>query len=312
MKKLIALSSLSVCFLAGAFILINSEASARSEYSERALSQMDNRRKNVSDYAERFSRINSLTAEKVKQKSLKAKKSYDPTNVKIENKKPETVPEPAPAQPTAPQPTAPTAPIVEQPKETVSQPAASEYKNVMTSLFWVGEGSGPENGYISNAPSYWDGQWQKSYGGVDSPNNRCGYKPCAFTPKENPFYFALPYGERDPNGGLRSNVKNIPWHGDGKLLIKNRWIEIKYNGKTTYAQWQDVGPNHTDDFDYVFGNKPHKNTFGVKAGLDVSPAVWDYLGMKTNSATSWRFIDESQVPAGPWKEVVTTSKGYAY
>jgi hypothetical protein len=43
-----------------------------------------------------------------------------------------------------------------------------------------------------------------------------------------------------------------------------------------------VGPFEVDDFDYVFGATPNpRNTFDVKAGLDVSPAVWHYLGMTT-------------------------------
>jgi hypothetical protein len=75
-----------------------------------------------------------------------------------------------------------------------------------------------------------------------------------------------------------------------------------------YAQWQDVGPFEVDDFDYVFGATPNpRNTFDLKAGLDVSPAVWHYLGMDDNEVTAWRFADVAHVPQGPWTEIVTTS-----
>jgi hypothetical protein len=76
----------------------------------------------------------------------------------------------------------------------------------------------------------------------------------------------------------------------------------------SYAQWQDVGPNHEDDFDFVLGRatKP-QNTFEARAGLDVSPAVWHYLGMNDNGLTALRFADAAEVPLGPWTDIVTTS-----
>jgi hypothetical protein len=36
------------------------------------------------------------------------------------------------------------------------------------------------------------------------------------------------------------------------------------------------------------------------AGLDVSPAVRDYLGLRQTDVTDWRFTDFSEVPRGPW------------
>ena len=36
------------------------------------------------------------------------------------------------------------------------------------------------------------------------------------------------------------------------------------------------------------------------AGLDVSPAVRDYLGLQPTDVTDWRFVDFSEVPRGPW------------
>lgn len=185
----------------------------------------------------------------------------------------------------------------------------TEFKKTMTTLFWVGEPADAENAFISNYGSYWDKYWQLSYGGVDDPKHRDGYWPAHFRPKENPFYVALPYGEFTEAGELKPEVQNVPWYHRGlSPLLKNRWIEVRRRGRSCFAQWQDVGPCGEDDFDFVFGGavKP-LNTFEAKAGLDVSPAVWRYLGMTKNQITAWRFVDINDVPAGPWTKIITTS-----
>jgi hypothetical protein len=163
------------------------------------------------------------------------------------------------------------------------------YKVALTTQFWVGESSDESNGYIPNDESYWDDRWAEHFGGVDDPACRTGYYPCGFVPQENPFYFALPYGSKSD------------------FSLKNRWIEVVYKGKTCYGQWEDVGPFLTDDFLYVFDSAAPSNTFGVGAGLDISPALWDCLGLTDNETTKWRFVDASEVPSGPWTEIITTS-----
>jgi hypothetical protein len=180
------------------------------------------------------------------------------------------------------------------------------FKSTITTVFWVGEGATPDNGYIQNYSSYWDVHWMKHFGGVDSPVNRKGYLPAAFTPKENPFYVALPFAETDSTGKLKDIVKRIPGYGQQTPLTKNRWVEIRYKGKSCFGQWQDVGPFGEDDFDWVFGSatKP-KNQFGEKAGLDVSPAIAGYLGIEGSGRAEWRFVEEKDVSPGPWKSVVT-------
>jgi len=61
-----------------------------------------------------------------------------------------------------------------------------------------------------------------------------------------------------------------------------------------------------DDKAYVFGTSQPQNTVNDNAGLDVSPAVRDYLGLNDIDKTDWQFVDEEDVPDGPWKEIVTT------
>src|SRR5215831_8025332 len=49
-----------------------------------------------------------------------------------------------------------------------------------------------------------------------------------------------------------------------------------------------------------FGNERPKLNLNKGAGLDVSPAVRDYLGLKPTDLTDWRFVDFGEVPRGPW------------
>ena len=187
--------------------------------------------------------------------------------------------------------------------------ALSDFKATMTTMFWVGERADADNAFIPNHESYWDKDWLVNFGGIDDPKQRTGDWATGFTPKENPFYVALPYGELTANDRLKAEARDIPWYRPGlDPLLKNRWVEIRYNGRSCFAQWQDVGPCGEDDFAFVFGDADVPlNTFEAEAGLDVSPAVWHRLGMTDNALTEWRFVDASEVPDGPWTEIVTAS-----
>ncbi len=50
----------------------------------------------------------------------------------------------------------------------------------------------------------------------------------------------------------------------------------------------------------MFGDERPKPNLNKGAGLDISPAVRDYLGLKETDVTDWRFVDFSEVPRGPW------------
>jgi poly(3-hydroxybutyrate) depolymerase len=181
------------------------------------------------------------------------------------------------------------------------------HENILTTYFWIGEDASEENSWVSNHHSAWDEDWVNHYGGIDNPDCRNEYHPCDFTPKENPFYCALPYSDFDENGP-KSNRLNVPWYeevDDQTSIIKNRWVKVIFNGKEGYCQLQDAGPGSNDDFDYVFGNSAPIHW--DKIGLDTSPAVRDYLGLDGMDQTNWQFIDDEDVPNGPWKEIVTTS-----
>jgi hypothetical protein len=187
-----------------------------------------------------------------------------------------------------------------------------QWKSALATVFWVGETETEDNGHIANLMSAWDAKWVEHFGGVDDPNNRCGYRPCGFKPKENPFYVALPYDDMEENGRRKEVNAFIPWDAPGakQSLLKNRWVAIHANGITCYAQWQDVGPFEKDDARYVFGAAATpKNIKGVSAGIDLSPAVRDCLKVGGLSKVFWRHVDWRDVPSGPWKDTITRRPG---
>src|SRR5207245_330401 len=76
----------------------------------------------------------------------------------------------------------------------------------------------------------------------------------------------------------------------GVSTCKDRWVAIRKGNRTAYAQWEDAGPFRTDYWQYVFGNERPKPNLNKGAGLDVSPAVHDYLGLNETDVTDWRFV----------------------
>ncbi len=208
-----------------------------------------------------------------------------------------------------PQPVA--SPTVDLPKPTTPQTEA-DIGLVLTTVFWVGESATADNDNIQNNASAWVADWVGTYGGVDNPAKRSGYLPAGFTPKENPFYVALPYNDLDINGARKPTASSCPNASAAGTFswCKNAWVSVSCNGKTAYGQWEDAGPNGEDDFAYVFGSAQPANQFGVKAGLDVSPAIRDYVGLGDVGRCTWKFIASDSVPEGPWKQIVTTTPSY--
>jgi len=186
---------------------------------------------------------------------------------------------------------------------------------VTCTVFWIGEQAGPRNP-VPNDKSSWDAQWETNFGGYDDPepanriaNHATGdFRPKGFVPKLNPFYVALPYNDVASQGGHKSEAARvIPWFArmnpeSGKTVCKGRWLQIFRGGRSCFAQWEDCGPWETDDWEYVFSTKPPKTKQNGSAGLDLSPAIRDYLGMQSGEKVHWRFVEANQVPYGPWKK----------
>jgi len=87
--------------------------------------------------------------------------------------------------------------------------------------------------------------------------------------------------------------------GGRASVCRDRWIAIRKGNRTCYAQWEDCGPFRTDHFQYVFGNERPKPNLNHGAGLDVSPAVRDYLGLAPTDVTDWQFVEVRDVSSGP-------------
>jgi hypothetical protein len=178
--------------------------------------------------------------------------------------------------------------------------------SIMTTVFWIGERPGPNNP-VPNDRSSWDPNWFSNYGGYDNPDLklRKNFIPLSFFPRQNPFYAALPYN--DVQGGrTKTEAKEvIPWFKDafvreGQSVLKGRWLAIRHGNRVCYAQWEDCGPFYTDHWQYVFGNERPKPNLNQNAGLDVSPAVRDYLGLGNIETCDWKFVEFREVPPGPW------------
>jgi hypothetical protein len=231
---------------------------------------------------------------------------------------------PRPTATATPRPTATATPRPSAtPSPTPSTPPAGRvypvHTNITAAVFWVGEppGSGSSE---DNGLSAWDDAWEQHYGGYDDPEHRNGYFPVGFTPKENPFYLDLPYNDFNNNGQRRANAMQvIPWAGDRtwtsrESMMKNRWVKLMRNGRTCYGQIEDAGPYVYDDAAYVFGSARPRSQQANNAGMDVSPALRDCLGFSginnVSNQVDWQFVDDVDVPAGPWKQIITTRQVY--
>ncbi len=176
--------------------------------------------------------------------------------------------------------------------------------NIITTVFGVGE-LGSTVSPTTNLDSAWVTDWCSAYGGKDSLEDRRGLLPRHHAALLNPFYIALPFNDlafpekaREwlPPGWIKSTKR-----GEKPVsACKDRWVEIRNaQGRSCFAQWEDVGPLRYDHAEYVFGDE--RPTTYSRAGLDVSPAVATYLGIDGNNRiTAWRFVEAEDVPPGDW------------
>jgi hypothetical protein len=191
------------------------------------------------------------------------------------------------------------------------------HTGIITTIFWCGEGAASAGG-VSNARSAFDPNWLASYGGVDAPSpaRRQNYLPLAFVPRQSAFYVALPVADVQNGHTCPEASQWIPWFRsafvrEGQSVCKGRWLAIRHNGRVAYARWEDVGPFSTTRWSYVFGSDRPMPNANHGAGLDVSPAVRDYLGLSGDDVTDWRFVEAREVPPGPWLNFARAENTYA-
>jgi hypothetical protein len=176
-------------------------------------------------------------------------------------------------------------------------------ENIVATTFWIGEPT--SSGSPSNTSSAWDSGWMAHYGGEDSPTQRVDFLPNRFIPRQNPFYIALPYSDVSHGRTKPEAAQIIPWFKSsfsqsGRSILKDRWVAIRRGARVCYAQWEDAGPFRTDHWQYVFGNERPLSNQNHDAGIDLSPAVRDFLNIGGMDSVDWKFVEFSDVPAGPW------------
>ncbi|MBG6225988.1 hypothetical protein IWX63_002574 [Arthrobacter sp. CAN_A2] len=210
------------------------------------------------------------------------------------------------------------------------------HTNIVSTTFWVGEIHDAAASDGSQEYSTYDSRWMESYGGCDGVRTAAGcqteqrvaangYFPSSMTPRENPFYLDLPFDDVNHPAAFADRRSVIPWAaGDAAgnpsitadrnySFMKNRWVKLRKGWSVCYGQIQDAGPAVYNDREYVFGHDDRRpaSTEYNGAGLDVSPALNGCLGFNglndKNDRVDWQFIDEADVPDGPWKRIVTTS-----
>jgi hypothetical protein len=207
------------------------------------------------------------------------------------------------------------------------------HTNIIATTFWVGELFDPNASDGSQVFSTFDDQWMTHYGGCDGVvvNNQCqterrmasnDFFPTSMTPKMNPFYLDLPFDDLHDEISFQMRVKVIPWANDpgyagraGDIsfsYMKGRWVKLMRNGHTCYGQIEDAGPGQYHDNQYVFGSddtRPINKKFNG-AGMDVSPALNGCLHFSEingeNDKVDWQFVDDVDVPPGPWKTFAAT------
>ncbi len=179
-------------------------------------------------------------------------------------------------------------------------------RNVQVLIFWIGQPASPTNP-IANNSSAWNPNWLDDFGGVDDPLERNGFFPKKFAPKINPFYVALPYNDLDDTGFHKEEAAEvIPWYwrkarSKYDSLCNNRWLALHFKERICYAQWKDVGPKYADDWSYVFKGKFKAREKGDQARILISPAIRDYLQVPQGEEISWKFLENYEIPKGPWE-----------
>jgi hypothetical protein len=210
------------------------------------------------------------------------------------------------------------------------------HSGIVATSFWVGEIFDPDASDGSQMISTYDDDWYARYGGCDGKVNGTGVKACqterrtapdfwptSMTPKENPFYLDMPFDDLNNSTAYSARGTVVPWANDPGYAghakdqrfsyMKNRWVKLTKGDRTCYGQIQDAGPGRYNDQAYVFGtsNTPQNKRYGG-AGTDVSPALTGCLGFTEldgiTQGIGWTWVENTQVPAGPWTKIVTVSQ----
>ena len=189
-----------------------------------------------------------------------------------------------------------------------SKPPTHTYpwkSGIITTEFWIGEG-GSAISSTDNVGSAWDENWRTSNRGTDNPNDRNGYAPADHAPTVNPFYVALPFNDlalsrRSASVASRVVAPSTEGWEAGFRLQGPLGGNEECAGARLLCAMGGRWPAGFRSPRICFWKRTTVDTL-TRAGLDVSPAVFQYLGLdgSKNRLTSWKFVDDEDVPPGQW------------
>jgi hypothetical protein len=71
------------------------------------------------------------------------------------------------------------------------------------------------------------------------------------------------------------------------------FVRLNYVTAAEIGRQIGVGPFHTDSAEYVFGDERPSPNVNHGAGIDVSAAVRDFLGLRSLELVDWRFVEQA-------------------
>jgi hypothetical protein len=114
-------------------------------------------------------------------------------------------------------------------------------------------------------------------------------------PEAESFYIALPYNDVTHGQFKPEAPLVIPWFkqsytGPGQSVCRQSLDCHSQRESPLLRAMGGLRPVSHDHFQYVFGNERPKPNLNHGAGLDVSPAVRDYLGLAPTDVADWQFV----------------------
>ena len=159
--------------------------------------------------------------------------------------------------------------------------------NIVTTVFWIGE-QPTANNPVPNNEKFLGCELDLQLRRLRQPGcleSRATTSRSLSSRGRIRFMCALPYNDVTHGQFKPEAALVIPWFKQsytepGQIGLQGSLARDPQRQSVCYAQWEDCGPFRTDHFQYVFQNERPKPNLNRGAGLDVSPAVRDYLGLQ--------------------------------
>jgi hypothetical protein len=108
-------------------------------------------------------------------------------------------------------------------------------------------------------------------------------------------------GRCPPAGGLRGDslvLGKLPrrWH----LRLQGPLARHSSRGRVLLRPVGGCGALRGGSLAICFWRRSATRRTATRAGIDLSPAVRDFLKLRSGAKVEWRFVDERDVPHGPW------------